>query len=242
MDVYGFIYLLIDGTNDKEYVGQTTRSVKVRFKEHTESPHYIGNAMRAHGVELFTWAILKECYSQEELNFWERHMIKSRDTLAPNGYNLTGGGEKSPDCIDSPDLSAKRSASATKAWAKKSPEERSRLAREREARKTPEERSKSGKKSAATRVKNLANRTPEQKAADSKNRSKAMKKFWAEKTQEERDEIRKAKKERIAAKTPEERRQMTKAAVEASKKRTFEEYSAAVKKGRAKKIMKNSRK
>lgn len=34
MEVYGIIYLLIDGTNDKEYVGQTKRTFKERFGEH----------------------------------------------------------------------------------------------------------------------------------------------------------------------------------------------------------------
>lgn len=32
--IYGVIYGLIDGTNDFEYIGQTIRSVEVRFKEH----------------------------------------------------------------------------------------------------------------------------------------------------------------------------------------------------------------
>ena len=91
--VYGWIYCIIDGTNDKEYVGQTTRSVERRFREHLNDGYYISNAMNAHGVENFLFVVLKECYSQEELNYWERHFIKYRDTMVPNGYNLTEGGE-----------------------------------------------------------------------------------------------------------------------------------------------------
>lgn len=93
MKVYDFVYLLIDGTNDKEYIGQTTRSVEERFREHMKSSYYIGNAIRAHGKDMFVTAILKVCYSKEELDKWERHMIRSRETMAPNGYNLTDGGE-----------------------------------------------------------------------------------------------------------------------------------------------------
>ena len=93
MEVYGVVYLLIDGTNDMEYVGQTTRSVKARFKEHAKSKSYIGNAIRAHGADMFVIVILKECGSQEELDSCERQMIRSRDTKYPNGYNLTDGGE-----------------------------------------------------------------------------------------------------------------------------------------------------
>ena len=93
MEVYGVIYLLIDGTNDYEYVGQTTRTVEKRFKEHAVADSCIGNAIRDHGVDMFVIAILKECYSPEELNRCEMHMIRSRNTRFPNGYNMTDGGE-----------------------------------------------------------------------------------------------------------------------------------------------------
>ena len=93
MEIYGVVYTMIDGTNDMEYVGQTTRTVEERFKEHAKADSYIGNAIRAHGEDMFVIAILKVCYSKEELDKWERHMIRSRDTKCPNGYNLTDGGE-----------------------------------------------------------------------------------------------------------------------------------------------------
>ena len=93
--IYGIIYLLIDGTNDFEYIGQTTRSLEVRFKQHTKNKKhtYISNAIQAHGAEMFVKVILKVCYSKEELDYWEKRLIKSRDTMAPNGYNLREGGE-----------------------------------------------------------------------------------------------------------------------------------------------------
>lgn len=90
---YGIVYLIIDGTNDLEYVGQTTKTAEERFKEHEKKDSYIGNAIRAHGVENFVVVILKECKSPEELDRWEKHFIKSRDTKSPNGYNLTDGGD-----------------------------------------------------------------------------------------------------------------------------------------------------
>ena len=94
MEVYGVVYLIIDGTNDKEYVGQTTRTVEVRFKEHTHyNNSYIGNAIRAHGEDMFVTVVLKECATKEELDFWERHFIYSRNSIYPNGYNMTDGGE-----------------------------------------------------------------------------------------------------------------------------------------------------
>ncbi len=91
--IYGVVYGLIDGTNDFEYIGQTTKTAEERFKEHMYSPHYIGNAIRKHGAENFVIAILKVCYSKAELDFLEKHFIKSRNTMSHNGYNLTEGGE-----------------------------------------------------------------------------------------------------------------------------------------------------
>ncbi len=96
--MYGVVYLIIDGTNDREYVGQTTRSVEQRFSEHQKSEFLIGKVIRAHGAENFTTATVKECASKEELDFWEKYLIKSRDTLVPNGYNLTDGGEGGIPC------------------------------------------------------------------------------------------------------------------------------------------------
>ncbi len=90
--MYGIVYLIIDGTNDLEYVGQTHCSLGKRFNQHTKNNSYIGNAIRAHGAENFVAAVLKKCASKDELDFWEKHFIKSRDTKYPNGYNLTDGG------------------------------------------------------------------------------------------------------------------------------------------------------
>ena len=101
MEVYGIIYLLIDATNDKEYVGQTTRPFEAKFYQHMHSDQYIDRVMRKRGEDLIATAILKECYSKAELDYWEIRLIKSRDTMAPNGYNLTEGGEGGKPCEES---------------------------------------------------------------------------------------------------------------------------------------------
>ena len=94
MEAFGVVYLLIDGTNDKEYVGQTTKTAEERFKYHKScNKSYIGNAIRAHGAENFVIAILKVCKSKEELDYWEKYFIKARNTKYPHGYNFTDGGE-----------------------------------------------------------------------------------------------------------------------------------------------------
>lgn len=91
---FGLIYLIIDSTNDKEYVGQTTRTVEERFAEHKHcKTSNIGRAIRKRGEENFITAILKVCDNQEELNYWEKHFIVSRGTRYPDGYNNSEGGE-----------------------------------------------------------------------------------------------------------------------------------------------------
>ena len=100
MEVYGIIYLLIDAINDKEYIGKTTRSFKARFNQHKKGNQYIDRVIKKRGDDLIVTAILKECENQEELDRWEKHFIRSRDTLAPNGYNLREGGEGGKLCAE----------------------------------------------------------------------------------------------------------------------------------------------
>ena len=107
--IFGIIYLLIDGTNDREYVGQTTKTVEERFKQHAQADTYIGHVIRARGEDMFAIAVLKVCHSKKELDYWERHFIKSRNTKAPNGYNLTDGGEGMSGWHHTPEALAKMS-------------------------------------------------------------------------------------------------------------------------------------
>ena len=94
MEVCGIVYSLTCKLNGKQYVGQTTQSVEKRFKEHARNKKsYIGKAIRAYGEDKFVIAILKVCFSKEELDHWEKFFIVLLNTKAPRGYNLTDGGE-----------------------------------------------------------------------------------------------------------------------------------------------------
>ena len=105
--MYGIVYLIIDGTNDLGYVGQTRCSLGKRFNQHAKNNSYIGNAIRAHGAENFVAVVLKKCASKEELDFWEKHFIKSRHSKCPYGYNLTDGGEGTVGLERTPEWCAK---------------------------------------------------------------------------------------------------------------------------------------
>lgn len=93
---YGYIYIIENDINDKLYVGQSIDISKRRNR------HFQGNnqcpalhaAIRKHGKENFDFVLLKQCFSQEELNEQEIYWIKELNTLSPNGYNLKEGGEQ----------------------------------------------------------------------------------------------------------------------------------------------------
>jgi hypothetical protein len=94
------IYLLTF-PNKKHYVGQTKRSFERRMSEHysnSEAKHrkkYKGVLYNA--IRHYEWNNIKKeiiCYCEEsELNDLEVHYIKKYNSLHPNGYNLTTGGD-----------------------------------------------------------------------------------------------------------------------------------------------------
>ena len=94
--VFGVIYVITNLLNGMQYVGQTTRSVEQRFKEHLKADSYIGCALRDFGAENFSVEIVAECASKKELNEKEIFFIEKFDCMAPNGYNLTAGGQYCP--------------------------------------------------------------------------------------------------------------------------------------------------
>jgi group I intron endonuclease len=92
------IYIIENLENNKCYIGQTTRTLEQRFREHcgnsgTSVSPKLKNAIKKYGQDCFSAEILwqGEC-SQEELDEKEISFIRDHNTLHPNGYNLTIGG------------------------------------------------------------------------------------------------------------------------------------------------------
>lgn len=109
-DFYGQIYIISNDVNEKLYIGQTTKKLEERFKQHFYADSAIGNAMRKYGIEHFEiWAIEK-CCTKEQQNAFEVFWIRELGTLYPEGYNLTIGGEG----IVNPSEEIRRQISATK--------------------------------------------------------------------------------------------------------------------------------
>lgn len=91
-----YIYKIYNDFNDKIYIGKTGRSVEFRFKEHfrgaSGSNSYIDASMKKYGIKHFYYEILEECET-EYVNERERYWIAYFNSQAPNGYNLTPGGD-----------------------------------------------------------------------------------------------------------------------------------------------------
>lgn len=87
--IYGYVYLITNLINGKQYVGQTVRTIKKRFSIHCSAKKpVISRAIRKHGRENFIVQELAVAYNQEELNFLEGLYMSWFNTLAPNGYNI----------------------------------------------------------------------------------------------------------------------------------------------------------
>lgn len=102
----GYIYIIKNTINNKVYIGQTSQSLKTRFKGHIRDSKEIDfekfdykyknklyNAFRKYGEDKFYMELIEEC-DNDLLNEREIYYIKEYDSYK-NGYNSTVGGEGS---------------------------------------------------------------------------------------------------------------------------------------------------
>ena len=91
----GLIYLAICRVNGKGYIGKTT-DIESRKKYHNAKSsrcRLLKRAINKYGMDCFDWHIIEHNVPEEDLNARETFWIASLNTIAPNGYNLTWGGE-----------------------------------------------------------------------------------------------------------------------------------------------------
>ena len=86
-----YLYKIDIPKTGKSYIGQTTKSVEKRFKEHCDPKNtsLIANEIRLHGGA--THMTLYKASSKEELNREELEAIRRFKTGWPDGYNLVVG-------------------------------------------------------------------------------------------------------------------------------------------------------
>ena len=95
-DIYT-VYKITNTINDKVYIGITSRLHK-RWWGHKKNainklnrPLY--NAMAKYGIDQFTITPICSTLTREDLGIIEQQLIKEHNSIVPNGYNLTTGGE-----------------------------------------------------------------------------------------------------------------------------------------------------
>lgn len=95
------IYKVTNKINGKVYVGQTIYSLEHRRSGHERDARCkkkttvkFHNALLKYGYDNFDWEVLKECTTQEELDYYEDYYIKEfNSTDREKGYNLKSGGK-----------------------------------------------------------------------------------------------------------------------------------------------------
>lgn len=92
---YGFVYLITNSVTGKKYVGQTTKSIQTRLRQHEQLQGKcpaLESAIKKYGREAFSILPLAQAQTQVELNSEEGYWIETFRTVSPGGYNLRGGG------------------------------------------------------------------------------------------------------------------------------------------------------
>ena len=124
------LYLITNRVNGKCYVGMTQRGIHRRFREHCrgalKNPRTpLHCAIAKYGAEAFKITPIGRLSSRADLDMIERAEIKRRGTLAPNGYNVTPGGDgQTVGYKPTPEVNAKVGEAARRTWASYTPEQR----------------------------------------------------------------------------------------------------------------------
>ena len=90
----GLIYMYTNKINNKKYIGQTTRSLKIRHQQHlSQCDTYFDKALHKYGENNFSLEILEDNIDDiKVLNQKEEYYIQLYNTFE-DGYNLNRGGD-----------------------------------------------------------------------------------------------------------------------------------------------------
>lgn len=100
----GSIYIIKNKVNNKVYIGQTSLSVKERFKQHLKpsttkkrGSYKLYNAINKYGIDNFYYEIIEENINIEDLDYKEIFYIDFYNSYK-EGYNSTNGGDTKTIC------------------------------------------------------------------------------------------------------------------------------------------------
>ena len=97
----GSIYKITNTVNGKSYIGQTIHDAeKTRIRQHLrgKGSQPVKHAIKKYGQDAFTFEILHDGIIPEFLDDLEKEVIAKFNTMSPNGYNLTEGGDGGSYC------------------------------------------------------------------------------------------------------------------------------------------------
>lgn len=88
------LYSITNIINSKQYIGFTKQFPEKRFKQHCKfEKSVISKAIQKYGQENFKFEVILQGLNKDDILYMEIHFINEYNTLSPNGYNLTTGGE-----------------------------------------------------------------------------------------------------------------------------------------------------
>ena len=94
-----YIYRILNKISKKVYIGITTyKDVKKRWNQHIQTASInkgcpaLREAFNKYGIENFEFSVILICFDQDRFKY-EIEYIKKYNSIAPNGYNLTNGGQ-----------------------------------------------------------------------------------------------------------------------------------------------------
>jgi len=94
-----YIYCIKNKTTKKSYIGESKgKDVKWRWNEHKKTIEKnkgcpaLRDAVKKYGIENFEFSIIIICFDDERFKY-EKEYIKKYNSVVPNGYNITNGGE-----------------------------------------------------------------------------------------------------------------------------------------------------
>lgn len=91
--MFGYIYKITNKITSKMYIGKHKYDKPELDKSYIASGIYINRSIKLYGIENFKIELVSIAETESDLNQQEIYYINLYDTLFPNGYNLTYGGD-----------------------------------------------------------------------------------------------------------------------------------------------------
>lgn len=116
--MYGYIYKIVNLKNNKIYIGKHKYNKPELDESYIASGITIKRSIAKYGIENFQRELIDIAETLEELNNKEKYWISYYNSLSPNGYNLTSGG----DGMSEPSLEVREKMASRKLGTKQSEE------------------------------------------------------------------------------------------------------------------------